>query len=143
VNDKGEFAMSCEILLVEDDENIRQDLVCILEGEGYHVATAVNGSEAITCLQTITLPRLILLDLMMPVMNGWELLQELRKRQRFARIPIIIVSGAGKGAGNVQEQAKALGVAGYLEKPFELAYVLAMVGQHCDPACHAHGASPA
>jgi serine/threonine protein kinase len=104
------------ILVVEDDPSARKALVQILEHQGYAVTQAENGSEALDCLQQMPPPSLILLDLMMPVMDGWELLRQLTADPALASIPVIVISAADPGQGRVA----ALGAAAYLSKPLEM-----------------------
>jgi CheY-like chemotaxis protein len=80
------------ILIVEDDENVSEALCEILQHEGHITVRAGNGLEALDLLRHRPTPRLILLDLMMPVMNGWEFLGELRQSASFKRIPVVVVS---------------------------------------------------
>jgi CheY-like chemotaxis protein len=90
------------ILIVEDDEPVRDAMRDILEDEGYSITCAVNGEEALRVLAADPRPRLILLDLMMPVMNGWELLRALRASATLAGIPVVVLSslsGAEAPAG--------------------------------------------
>ena len=75
------------ILIVEDEDPIRSVLTEILEDEGYRVASVRNGLEALTYLRQHAHPRLILLDLGMPVMTGWEFREEQQRDQAIARIP--------------------------------------------------------
>ena len=83
------------LLLVEDDYDIRAMLVMLLDMEGYHVVRATNGREALTLLEEGLRPHLILLDLMMPVMNGWQFREETLNplRGKTARHP---AGGAGQ-----------------------------------------------
>src|ERR1044071_1184503 len=76
------------ILVVEDDSAIREVLTDVLESEGYQVLNAANGREAIQLLRSSTLPCLILLDLMMPVMNGWQFRDEQRQDPLLAPVPV-------------------------------------------------------
>jgi CheY-like chemotaxis protein len=90
------------ILIVEDDEPVRDAMREILEEEGYAITCAINGEEALRVLAEDPPPRLILLDLMMPVMNGWELLRALRASATLAGIPVVVLSslsGAETPAG--------------------------------------------
>jgi CheY-like chemotaxis protein len=82
------------ILLVEDDEAIRQALRDVLTTEGYLVYCAANGRVALNLLPVIPRPCVILVDLMMPVMSGRELLAELREDDGFAAIPVTVISAA-------------------------------------------------
>jgi CheY-like chemotaxis protein/DNA-binding transcriptional regulator YiaG len=80
------------VLVVEDEHEIRSAVQELLEGEGYQVFVAENGHQALDLLATMPAPRVIVMDLLMPVMNGWELLQMLKKDSRFAGIPIVVLS---------------------------------------------------
>jgi len=81
------------ILLIEDDESIRDITQELLESEGYGVATAANGQAALQLLKSMdTLPCLILLDLMMPVMDGWQFMEKKRVDARLNAIPVVAFS---------------------------------------------------
>jgi CheY-like chemotaxis protein len=118
--------MSSFILLVEDDEDIRTDLKEMLEIRGYPTVTAANGLEALRCLEGPTLPVLIVLDLMMPVMDGWELRKVLLERPALATIPIVVLSGTA----SVHNEARDLGAVGYFTKPFSMGSLLETIGHH-------------
>ena len=107
------------VLVVDDDPDILDALSEILEVEGYHVQRARNGREALQRLE-LGLPDLVLLDLMMPVMDGWEFARSLDPG---ARPPIIVLSADR----NVSAKAKEIGALGWLAKPFELSDLLAAV----------------
>ena len=103
------------ILIVEDDEDIRAAMQMILEFEGHQVCSAANGKLALDFLQNVpSLPSLILLDLMMPVMNGWEFAAALRKEEKLLSIPIVVVSAFPDKVESIQ--AKAV-----IKKPVDLA----------------------
>jgi CheY-like chemotaxis protein len=120
--------MTCLVLIVEDDADIREDLADVLRSEGYQTATASNGLEARGWLRSArSLPGCILLDLMMPVMDGWRFRVEQLQDARIARIPVVVLSGAG----DVRQEAAALGVADYLQKPFELSALMEAVERSC------------
>jgi CheY-like chemotaxis protein len=118
---------SSPVLVIDDDPDIRDTMRFVLEGSGHPVVTAANGAEALDRLRQGTVPCLILLDLMMPIMNGWEFCAEQKRSAEFSAIPVIILTGAGRAA----EEAAALGVTGYLEKPVELATLLATIRRYC------------
>lgn len=82
------------ILLVEDDPDLREALVGALSDERYQVSGVANGSEALVSLKTKPWPGLILLDLLMPVMNGWVFCEKVRLDPDLAKIPIVVMSGA-------------------------------------------------
>ncbi len=104
------------ILVVEDDRDIREFLAVLLQAEGYDVVTASNGSQARDHLVSSTVPELILLDLMMPELDGWNLRKELSVNTDLRDVPIIILSGLS----NLHQEAQALKVAAYFKKPFDM-----------------------
>ena len=112
------------MLVVDDDPDILEALSEILEAEAYGVARARNGQEALERLDP--LPHLILLDLMMPVMDGWEFARRLRQKDNAASKVAIIVLSADR---NVSAKAREIGAVGYLAKPFELGDLLNLVRQ--------------
>jgi len=120
-------AMRGPVLIVEDEESTREMLGMFLETEGYVIAGASNGEEALAYLRQQTRPNLILLDLMMPVMDGWRFRRIQREDPTIASIPVVIVSAAG----DVGQTAVALSAAGYLEKPVEPKHLLATIRRIC------------
>jgi CheY-like chemotaxis protein len=83
------------LLLVDDDRELRETLMEFLALQGFMVRGASNGSEALQfCRGWNTLPELILLDLVMPVLDGWGFLSERRKDPRLAAIPVVVISGS-------------------------------------------------
>lgn len=114
------------ILVVDDDPDILDALSEILEGEGYRVRRARNGREAFDRLGPVP-PQLILLDLMMPVMDGWEFATRLRQESQLSSdVPIIVLSADR----NVGAKARELGAVGHLSKPFELGELLHLLDTH-------------
>jgi CheY-like chemotaxis protein len=116
-----------EVLIVDDEAEIRDLLRFILEAEGYQVAEVTNGTDAVLRLKEQPLA-LVLLDLHMPVMDGRNVLTELRTQG--ITVPVIILTA---GVGAVQE-LRQLGAAAYLDKPFEVDQLLALVARHARPA---------
>ena len=110
------------VLVVDDDPDILEALSEILEAEGFRIQRARHGREALEKLEPEP-PKLILLDLMMPVMDGWEFAHQLRQRPQGATIPIIVLSADR----NVGAKAREIGAVGHLAKPFELNELLNMV----------------
>jgi CheY-like chemotaxis protein len=109
------------ILLVEDDDEIRVSLTLVLETRGFEVLTAANGRQAIDVLREVgEKPRLILLDLMMPVMDGWAFRAAQLADPALAEIPVVILSAAQ----DVHRQAQALHVDGFLAKPLNVPKLL-------------------
>jgi CheY-like chemotaxis protein len=116
------------VLVVDDDDDIRESLEVLLRLHGYHVATAADGAEALARLKAeSTRPCVILLDLMMPGMNGFELRTELTADQDLAEIPVVVITGAG---AKVAERASALHL-DVLRKPFEPLALLQKVRRFC------------
>jgi CheY-like chemotaxis protein len=118
----------CQVLVVEDDFDIRDTLIQILEQEGYVVRGAANGLEALELLtQKAIEPKLVLLDLMMPVMNGWQFMAELEKAPALANIPVVIIS-----ADSAAEQKRSsLRAVAFLKKPVQLETLLDTVQRYC------------
>lgn len=114
------------ILIVEDENPIRDVITEILEDEGYRVASATNGLEALTYLQQHTHPRLILLDLGMPIMTGWEFREHQQRDPRLADIPVVIMSALP----DLYRKAAALQVADCLDKPVNIDTLLGTVARY-------------
>jgi CheY-like chemotaxis protein len=115
------------ILVVDDDRDIRDSLIETLEDHGYRAAGAANGVEALSVLQTSPeRPCLILLDLMMPVMDGQEFREEQLKNPMWAEIPVIVISAYA----DVEAQARSL-AAEYMRKPLALRPLFDVVRRHC------------
>jgi len=104
------------ILIVEDSPDVQSLLSLFLAGEGYHIGFADNGLRALEYLnqQTNALPQVILLDLMMPEMDGFRFRQEQVKIPRIAKIPIVVMTADADG----QAKADAVGAHAFLKKPF-------------------------
>lgn len=116
------------ILLVEDDPDVRESVSTLLEDEGYVVHQAENGRVALDTLAALPeWPCLILLDLMMPVMSGSEFLAELRAT-RSVTVPVVILSAWPREAAG---PAGTQGANGFLRKPISLDSLLAAVEEHC------------
>jgi len=112
------------ILIVEDETPIRSVITEILEDEGYRVASVRNGMEALAYLrQQAELPRLILLDLGMPVMTGWAFREEQQRDPKLAHIPVIIMSATI----SLNRTVSTLNAAGYLDKPVDIHTLLSTV----------------
>jgi CheY-like chemotaxis protein len=110
------------VLLVEDDFDIREAVSAVLEAEGYTVLTAGNGEEALAILERGQ-PCVVLLDLMMPVMSGWDFMDVVRKNQRLEDMPVVVVSA--------YSERKAEGVRRVLKKPLDVNQLLAAVADYC------------
>lgn len=120
------------VLIVDDDADIRETLSLTLESSGYRTLTAANGEEALRVLRSSDAPpAVILLDLMMPGMNGWRFREEQVRDEALAGIPVVILSGAG----DVAQKAAERGAAGCLEKPPGLDAVRSMLQRYSGPVC--------
>jgi CheY-like chemotaxis protein len=113
-----------KILIVDDDPSIRTLLRLIFELAGYEVEEAAHGRAALDLLQDLELPDLIVTDLMMPVMNGNELIRRIRSEPRTASIPIIVVSANAMAAAGAQASER---VDGLMSKPFQPASLVKLV----------------
>jgi CheY-like chemotaxis protein len=115
------------IVIVEDEAGIRALLAELLEEEGYHVATASNGVEALTYLrQCAAPPQLILLDLWMPIMTGWQFRKEQLRDPDLATIPVVILSATP----DLRQHATGLQVQDCLEKPIHIIALLDIVEKY-------------
>jgi CheY-like chemotaxis protein len=115
------------ILVVENDRSICESLVEILLLSGYHVDGCADGTEALELLRRAPRPDLILLDLMMPGMNGWSFREYQRQDPALASIPIVLISAAD----DLARHAAALGAAAYLPKPIDLEDLLTTIARYC------------
>lgn len=115
--------MGSTILVVDDDESIRQLLATFLEEEGYAVRTAVDGAEALRLVLNELRPDLLLLDIGLPVVNGIEFVKLYRGRAEPPYAPILIISARG----DAQEIAAELDCDGYVNKPFSLETISAAI----------------
>jgi CheY-like chemotaxis protein len=122
-----ERATGAEILVVEDDPSNREVLVDILEVEGYQVAWAANGQEALDHLHRGPRPRVILLDLVMPVMNGAEFRRRQQQDPALAAIPVIVTTGVTDSP----RQALAVAAANYFLKPYSVCELLDTIARYC------------
>ena len=113
------------VFIIEDDTDTRDMLGKFLELEGYRVETAVNGQQALDRLHEGVDPSVILLDLMMPVMDGWQFRRHQAADERLSKIPTIVVSAAGRDR-MAQVTADA-----YLAKPIDMDELLTRVSEFC------------
>jgi two-component system chemotaxis response regulator CheY len=109
------------VLVVDDDPDILDAICDILDGEGYRVARARHGLEALAAVDREP-PAIILLDLMMPVMDGLAFAHALRAREQDGGVPIVVISADGN-----PQKAAAVGAKGFLAKPFDIDALLAQV----------------
>ena len=118
--------MSRPILVVDDDLDILESMCLILEPAGYVVLTAPCGQKALQLLHQGAAPGLILVDLMMPIMDGWEFVAEVQHDPTLAAIPIVVLSGGVRRS----EQVASLSVADYLQKPVDIKALFSVIRQY-------------
>lgn len=111
------------VLVVEDDEDAREALVALLQMKGYHAASAGNGREALDYLHRAPKPDLIILDLWMPIMNGWQFREQQIRDPRLADVPVIVVTALSDRTDvNANE---------VIIKPVDVDRLLSTVGHYC------------
>ncbi|HEU4731645.1 MAG TPA: response regulator [Kofleriaceae bacterium] len=120
--DHKEVDPSRFVLIVDDDPDLLEVTSFVIESEGVAVKTAKNGEEALTLLRAGTPPGLVLLDLMMPVMNGWEFLSEVAKDPVLSTIPVVVLTAAA--------HTHVPGAREVLFKPLDLKALLRAVEQY-------------
>jgi DNA-binding response OmpR family regulator len=103
------------VLVVEDDDRIQRLVELVLRGEGYCVLQASDGHRALELIDSEK-PDLVILDLMLPLLDGWALREKMREQPATAEIPVILMSAVR----NLRETARQLQVADYISKPFEI-----------------------
>jgi CheY-like chemotaxis protein len=116
------------VLIVEDDADLRDMMAQLLTVEGFGATTVANGREALTYLRGHATPKLILLDLMMPVMDGWQFRREQRRDPSIAAVPVVVLSALD------QERAADLIVDDFLKKPLDFDRLLTVVRDYCQSA---------
>ena len=120
-----------EVLVVEDDNDLRESLSQALRDHGYTVTQAENGQQALDLLHAGARPSVILLDLMMPVLNGWELRDALRDDPALADIPQLVISAYMDEA---EQHVLELSPDDCIRKPFAIRVLLEAIERHCPTA---------
>jgi CheY-like chemotaxis protein len=115
------------ILIIEDDEDVRDSLDELLTMRGYQVFGAANGREALERLESGLSPCIIILDLMLPVMSGWDFRQRQLADDRWRDIPTIVLSGVS----DVALESKRLQAVGFLSKPINFNSLFETVDRFC------------
>ena len=113
-------------MIVEDDLDTRDMLERFLQLEGFDVRTAANGQIALDALRADSELCVILLDLMMPVMNGWQFREAQVSDPRFCKIPVVVVTAAG-----ARDDIPAINADGFVSKPVDFDRLLATIGSLC------------
>lgn len=123
------------IMVIEDDADIRNVLVDLLSEEGYDTHSAENGKDALELLRDMPKPCLVFLDLMMPIMNGREFLDEVMKDSYLAPVPVVVVSA-------IADKADVSGAVGFLKKPIDIEMILGTAKKFCNGKVSLKGKSP-
>lgn len=116
---------SKKILVIEDDDDIRVSLREILELEKMNVILAGNGQQGLEQLGAHSDVQVVLLDMMMPVMDGWEFLEKMKSNPLWSKIPVIAISAAGLNPSSVNAEF-------FLKKPLDLEVLLGTIQRLCD-----------
>ncbi len=119
--------MQKPVMIVEDNHDVQEVLCIVLEDEGYKVVTASNGAEALEKVQQVQ-PSLVLLDYMMPVMNGATFIHELETRGLRDNIHIVLLTASGAA----RHRAREMGADASLDKPFDVDHLLDLVATWMD-----------
>jgi len=121
------------VLIVDDESDIREGLAELLEFEGYNVITATDGEQALCQLQDGLRPAVILLDLMMPGMNGWDFRAQQLKDVDLRNIPVVVITAASVTEAALKAQ---LGDIYLVRKPLMQDQLISIVRRHCGEAAH-------
>ena len=124
------------ILVVEDDAPIREVVATVLEEEGYNVVSAASGAEGLRWLES-NAADLVVLDMRMPIMDGWKFAEELRDRQ-VHNVPILVMTAAV----DATQRAREIGAAATLSKPFDLSELIQMVAELTNRSQETNGIAP-
>jgi DNA-binding response OmpR family regulator len=119
------------ILVVDDSHDMRELLTAGLRSAGYHVITASDGEEAMLVATTMP-PNLIILDIMMPVMNGWEFLRDVRTEPVLNNTKVMVLTAIGATIG--EATSELAGADAHMDKPFQFTELLATVAELIGPA---------
>jgi CheY-like chemotaxis protein len=118
---------SCKaVLIVDDDENIRETIALALQIAGYRTYAACNGREGLELLSSIPRPCVILVDLMMPVLDGWGFATALRADATTGKIPLVVLTALGKAGETISADR-------FLTKPLALETLYDAVREFCGP----------
>jgi len=111
------------VLIVEDEEDLRELMSDALQLRGYKVVTAEEGTDALRKIEDIGRPCVILLDLLMPGMNGWEFFERVRERPELESVPVVVYSSASTRA--------PAGATRVLQKPLAFERLVSIVAEYC------------
>ncbi len=115
------------VLIIEDDKAVSESMAELLSFEGYDTKVANNGKEGLEILKKGFAPCIILLDLMMPVMDGWTFHSQLKKEPAFLQIPVLVMSGVV----DVYNHLGLDGIVGRVQKPINFEALMSLIRMHC------------
>ena len=118
------------VLVVEDDPDAREPVAAVLAEEGFEIAVATDGSEALAALGGGLRPCVVLLDLRMPGMDGFEFRAEQMRDPALAKVPVVVLSGDDQ----VDEKALELGVEYFIRKPIDIDHLVDLIERTCHHA---------
>ena len=129
--------MATDRVLIVDDDRVIQELLRVnLELEGYEVEAASDGEEALSRFETFQ-PRLVLLDIMMPKLDGWQVARRIKDCPAGRHVPIVVLTARAQDAD--VEQGSEIGMAAYVTKPFDPVALLDLVAELLAPATTPEG----
>jgi CheY-like chemotaxis protein len=118
-----------DVLVVDDDADMIEVIELVLQDAGYKTRSALNGQQALDAVASGGMPALIVLDMLMPVMNGWQFAEAFHAR--YGRdVPIVVATAAE----HVRSRSDGIGAVGVLPKPFEVSDLLRVVARHAPPS---------
>jgi CheY-like chemotaxis protein len=120
-----EAAQRCLVAIIEDDTEFRNMLRELLEEEQYRVVAVGNGAEALETLRGDTLPNVILLDVSMPVMDGFDFLRFRNDDPQLAQVPVVLVTNAKP------HERPTIGVNDVVRKPIDIDEILFAIKRYC------------
>ena len=123
------MSLPCPVLIVEDDADLREMMAQLLTLEGYQIEAVANGREALEYLNEAPRPDVILLDLMMPIMDGWEFRKRQQNDPALADVPVIVLTALDQA----QARANDLNGVDFLKKPLDFDRLLELVRRRCRP----------
>jgi len=115
------------VLIVEDDDDVRAALAAFLEGEGHEVTEAAHGAEALKRMRDTGGICLVVLDLWMPVMDGWQFRAAQKQDPALARVPVVVITADDRA----KQRTRDFGEAGWMTKPIDFGRLLELVNAHC------------
>jgi CheY-like chemotaxis protein len=115
------------VLLVENETDLRDAIALIIRQHGYHVETAQDGKDALVTIANLGRPAVILLNLQMSGMDGWELREQVRQRPDLTDVPFVLISGSA----HIAAEAQRLQAVDYFQKPIHFPRLLQVLSKHC------------